>query len=107
MISAKHFRNHFMHFKLCILQEGENNDKFDTHPGSQAALPAYLITHNTLFYMLDLVASIGLLSLALFEPPHVPRLYMHIAVSLNLVLHIIIITKSIKRILNGGKIYVC
>ena len=75
---------------LCILQEGENNDKFDTHPGSQAALPAYLITHNTLFYMLDLVASIGLLSLALFEPPHVPRLYMHIAVSPNLHLHIFI-----------------
>ena len=64
---------------LC-LQEGENNDKFDTHPGSQGALPAYLITHNAAFYSLDFIASVTILALAVFEEPHVPNLYMHLAV---------------------------
>lgn len=54
------------------LQEGENNDKFTTHPSSQSSLPAYLITHNKWMYILDLCASLLLLFLAVMEPPAVP-----------------------------------
>ena len=52
-----------------FLQEGENNDKYDTHPNSYDALPAYQIAHNKWFYMLDLSASVILLSLAICERP--------------------------------------
>ncbi|XP_078680096.1 two pore calcium channel protein 1-like [Branchiostoma floridae x Branchiostoma belcheri] len=51
------------------LQEGGNNDKFDTHPHSHKALPAYLLVHQTWFYVMDLAVSLLLLGLALFEPP--------------------------------------
>ncbi|XP_071849102.1 two pore calcium channel protein 1-like isoform X2 [Apostichopus japonicus] len=54
------------------LQEGENNNRFDTHPSNQSALPAYLIVHNTYFFLIDLAASILLMSLALIESPAVP-----------------------------------
>ncbi|RWS03249.1 two pore calcium channel protein 1-like protein [Dinothrombium tinctorium] len=54
------------------LEEGYNNDKFDHHPRSRDALPAYLIVHNRYFYMLDLIASLVLLALAFFERPAVP-----------------------------------
>ena len=54
-----------------FLEEGENNDKFDSHPGDKSALPAYMITHNHWFYTLDLCAASILLLLALLEPPAV------------------------------------
>lgn len=56
------------------LQEGEDNDKFDSHPGERAALPAYLLTHSPWFYALDLVASLVLLSLAVAEKPAIKPL---------------------------------
>jgi len=57
---------------FCIyLQEGENNDKFDSHPKNPAALPAYLMVHSNWYHGLDLSASIVLLALALVEPPAV------------------------------------
>ena len=59
------------HEAAIYIQEGENNDKFTTHPKSQESLPAYLLAHNTLFYLLDLVAALMLLSLALIERPAV------------------------------------
>ncbi|KAJ8044123.1 Two pore calcium channel protein 1 [Holothuria leucospilota] len=55
-----------------FLQEGEDNNRFDTHPRNQSALPAYLIIHNTYFYLIDLASSILLMSLALIEKPAVP-----------------------------------
>jgi len=51
------------------LQEGANNDKFDTHPRDQAALPAYSIVHNRLFYILELMVAIALMCLAFIESP--------------------------------------
>ncbi|CAH1802030.1 unnamed protein product [Owenia fusiformis] len=54
------------------LEEGYNNDKFETHPQSQNALPIYLLTHRTWFYIVDFLASTLLLSLALIERPAVP-----------------------------------
>ncbi|RWS24224.1 two pore calcium channel protein 1-like protein [Leptotrombidium deliense] len=53
------------------LEEGKNNDKFQYHPRSQDALPAYLIVHNRYFYALDFVASLLLLGLAIVEQPSV------------------------------------
>ena len=64
-----------------LFQEGENNDKFTTHPSNQGALPAYLITHNTSFYVLDLLAALALLGLTLIEEPAVGNYPIHIAVS--------------------------
>ena len=63
------------------LQEGSNNDKFSAHPKSQDALPAYLITHNKWFYILDLAAALLLMTLALVERPYVPPLHVHVGVS--------------------------
>ena len=51
-----------------FLQEGQNNDRFDTHP-SQKAMPWYLLAHSTYFYLLDMMASLLLLCLALAERP--------------------------------------
>ena len=63
------------------MQEGQNNDKFTTHPRHQKDLPMYLITHNTLFYILDTIASLMLLVLTVVEEPAVNPFYLHIAVS--------------------------
>ncbi|CAG2122342.1 unnamed protein product, partial [Medioppia subpectinata] len=51
------------------LEEGFNNDKFEYHPKSRKSLPAYLVVHNHWFYSMDLLASLLLLLLALFEKP--------------------------------------
>ncbi|XP_033106925.1 two pore calcium channel protein 1-like [Anneissia japonica] len=53
------------------LQEGENNERFETHPQTQDALPAYLIVHNIWFYLIELFASILIMALALCEAPAV------------------------------------
>ena len=55
-----------------FLKEGENNEKFDSHPREPDALPAYLLVHNRWYYGLDLVASLILMTLALGEDPAVP-----------------------------------
>ena len=53
------------------LEEGANNDQFSTHPKRKDALPAYILTHTSWFYLLDLAASLLLLALAFAEPPAV------------------------------------
>lgn len=55
-----------------VLQEGKNNEKFDSHPREPDALPAYLLVHNGWYYGLDLSTSLLLLALALVEEPAVP-----------------------------------
>jgi len=57
------------HEAAIFLQEGEDNDKFDSHPSQRKALPAYLLTHSPWFYGLDLLASLILMSLAIVERP--------------------------------------
>lgn len=64
-----------------FLQEGENNDKYRTHPASHEALPAYQIAHNKWFYLLDLMAAILILFLAGCEKPAVPWLRLDVGVS--------------------------
>ncbi|KAG0729596.1 Two pore calcium channel protein 1 [Chionoecetes opilio] len=59
------------HEAAIFLEEGENNDKFNSHPRDRSALPAYLVTHNHWFYSLDLFAALLLLSLATIEQPAV------------------------------------
>ncbi|KAL3272233.1 hypothetical protein HHI36_022716 [Cryptolaemus montrouzieri] len=59
------------HEAAIFLEEGENNEKFDSHPRHPSALPAYLLVHNSWYYGLDLAFSLVLLSLALFEKPSV------------------------------------
>ncbi|XP_063876277.1 two pore channel protein 1-like [Scylla paramamosain] len=59
------------HEAAIFLEEGENNDKFNSHPRDRSALPAYLVTHNHWFYSLDLFAALLLLSLAIIEQPAV------------------------------------
>ncbi|KAJ7382109.1 Two pore calcium channel protein 1 [Desmophyllum pertusum] len=51
-----------------FLQEGQNNDRFDTHP-SRRTIRWYLIAHSTFFYVMDLMAALLLLALGLTEKP--------------------------------------
>ncbi|KAB1255794.1 Two pore calcium channel protein 1 [Camelus dromedarius] len=66
------------------LQEGENNDKFFTHPKDAKALAAYLFAHNHLFYLMELSAALLLLLLSLCEAPAVPALRLGIYVHATL-----------------------
>uniref|UniRef100_G1U084 Two pore calcium channel protein 1 n=1 Tax=Oryctolagus cuniculus TaxID=9986 RepID=G1U084_RABIT len=67
------------------LQEGENNDKFFTHPKDARALAAYLFAHNHLFYLMELATALLLLLLSLCEAPAVPALRLGIYTSVLLV----------------------
>ena len=69
------------HEAAIYLQEGNNNDKFTSHPTCLSALPTYLITHNVGFYLVDLAAALGLLILTLFEPPTIDHLKLQTGVS--------------------------
>lgn len=62
------------------LQEGQNNDKFYTHPQSHEALPAYQVAHNHWFYSLDLFAAVAVMLLAACERPAVQYLEMPVGV---------------------------
>lgn len=68
---------------LCVfhLKEGENNDKFFTHPRNAKALAAYLFAHNHLFYMMELLTGLLLMMLSLCEAPAVPSLRLDVYVS--------------------------
>uniref|UniRef100_A0A8D8TKZ2 Two pore calcium channel protein 1 n=2 Tax=Cacopsylla melanoneura TaxID=428564 RepID=A0A8D8TKZ2_9HEMI len=68
------------HEAAIFLEEGANNDKFDSHPGHPGALPAYLLVHNDWYYGLDLATSLILLSLALGEEPAVRAFRLPVAV---------------------------
>lgn len=57
---------------MLLFQEGENNEKFDSHPRELKTLPAYLLVHNEWYYGFDLVTSFVLLVLAVVEDPAVP-----------------------------------
>ncbi|XP_048257055.1 two pore calcium channel protein 1-like isoform X1 [Haliotis rufescens] len=63
-----------------FLQEGENNDKYYTHPHSHDALPAYEVAHNRWFYALDFVAALLVLGLAMCERPAVTYLSLPVGV---------------------------
>lgn len=64
-----------------FLQEGENNDKFTSHPRSRDDLPAYMRTHNTWAQLLMTGVSLLLLILAAFEEPAIDRILLPISVS--------------------------
>uniref|UniRef100_A0A4W6GB71 Voltage-dependent calcium channel protein TPC1 n=1 Tax=Lates calcarifer TaxID=8187 RepID=A0A4W6GB71_LATCA len=65
-------------------QEGENNDKFFTHPRNPKALAAYLFAHNHLFYMMELLTGLLLMMLSLCEAPAVPSLRLDVYVHATL-----------------------
>ncbi|XP_014213828.1 two pore calcium channel protein 1-like isoform X2 [Copidosoma floridanum] len=60
------------HEAAIFLEEGRNNEKFDSHPRHPEDLPAYLLVHNSWYYGLDLFTSLILLGLAFVEEPAVP-----------------------------------
>ena len=64
------FHNLFFFFQhaAIILQEGQNNDQFVTHPSRKTML-WYRRAHSTCFYLVDMVVSLLLLCLALTERP--------------------------------------
>lgn len=67
---------------MCVhKKEGENNDKFFTHPRNAKALAAYLFAHNHLFYMMELLTGLLLMMLSLCEAPAVPSLRLDVYVS--------------------------
>ncbi|KAM9440697.1 two pore channel protein 1 isoform 2-T2 [Clarias gariepinus] len=66
------------------LQEGENNDKFYTHPRNPRALSAYLFVHNHPFYLMELVTGMLLMLLSLSEAPAVPPLRLDVYVHATL-----------------------
>lgn len=71
-----------IHDILCAhKKEGENNDKFFTHPRNAKALAAYLFAHNHLFYMMELLTGLLLMMLSLCEAPAVPSLRLDVYVS--------------------------
>nr|KAG5700366.1 hypothetical protein BaRGS_029618 [Batillaria attramentaria] len=63
-----------------FLQEGKDNDKFNTHPRTHEALPAYEVAHNHWFHLLDLVAAIMIMLLAISERPAVDFFSMPVGV---------------------------
>uniref|UniRef100_A0A8D0H491 Voltage-dependent calcium channel protein TPC1 n=1 Tax=Sphenodon punctatus TaxID=8508 RepID=A0A8D0H491_SPHPU len=73
------------------LQEGENNDKFFTHPKDAKALTAYLFVHNHLFYLMELTTALLLLLLSLSEAPAVPMLRLGIYVHATLELFALVV----------------
>ncbi|XP_038619513.1 LOW QUALITY PROTEIN: two pore calcium channel protein 1 [Tachyglossus aculeatus] len=81
------------------LQEGENNDKFFTHPKDAKALAAYLFAHNHGFYLMELATALLLLLLSLCEAPAVPALrlgiYVHATLEL-LALMVVVFELSVK-----------
>ncbi|XP_054279606.1 two pore calcium channel protein 1-like isoform X2 [Macrosteles quadrilineatus] len=68
------------HEAAIFLEEGKNNEKFDSHPREPDALPAYLLVHNRWYYGLDLTTSMLLLALALVEDPAVPLFRLPVGV---------------------------
>uniref|UniRef100_A0A7N8XLA6 Voltage-dependent calcium channel protein TPC1 n=1 Tax=Mastacembelus armatus TaxID=205130 RepID=A0A7N8XLA6_9TELE len=66
------------------LQEGENNDKFFSHPRHPKALAAYLFAHNHVFYMMELLTGLLLMMLSLCEAPAVPSLRLDVYVHATL-----------------------
>nr|XP_057926470.1 two pore channel protein 1 [Doryrhamphus excisus]XP_057926471.1 two pore channel protein 1 [Doryrhamphus excisus]XP_057926472.1 two pore channel protein 1 [Doryrhamphus excisus]XP_057926473.1 two pore channel protein 1 [Doryrhamphus excisus] len=66
------------------LQEGENNDKFFTHPRNPKALAAYLFAHNHIFYMMELLTGLLLMALSLCEAPAVPTLRLDVYIHATL-----------------------
>ncbi|KYN42644.1 Two pore calcium channel protein 1 [Trachymyrmex septentrionalis] len=54
------------------LEEGRNNEKFDSHPRHPEDMPAYFLVHNSWYNGLDLLISLILLSLAFVEEPALP-----------------------------------
>ncbi|ODM99706.1 Two pore calcium channel protein 1 [Orchesella cincta] len=66
------------------LEEGANNDQFSTHPKRRESLPAYILAHTSWFYILDLLASLVLLFLALAEEPAVEAFEMPIGIHASL-----------------------
>ncbi|XP_026277239.1 two pore calcium channel protein 1 [Frankliniella occidentalis] len=67
------------HEAAIFLEEGANNEKFDSHPSDPKAVPAYLLVHNNWYYGLDLFTSSLLLILALGEDPAVTALKLPVA----------------------------
>ncbi|XP_062513296.1 two pore channel protein 1-like [Corticium candelabrum] len=53
------------------IQEGEDNDKFTTHPTTQGAMTGYRLIHNHVAWTLDLIASILILVISIAEYPSV------------------------------------
>ncbi|KAM9823074.1 two pore channel protein 1 [Syngnathus typhle] len=74
-----------------FLQEGENNDKFFTHPRNPKALAAYLFAHNHLFYMMELLTGLLLMTLSLCEAPAVPSLRLDVYIHATLELLALVI----------------
>lgn len=65
-----------------FLQEGENNDKYTTHPRTHNSVPAYYLAHSTWLYVFDLFATVLILLLALCEGDQsVSYLYLPVGVS--------------------------
>ncbi|XP_020294298.1 two pore calcium channel protein 1-like [Pseudomyrmex gracilis] len=60
------------HEAAIYLQEGKNNEKFDSHPKHPEDLPSYILVHNGWYDGLYLVTSLFLLSLAFVEEPALP-----------------------------------
>lgn len=68
------------HEAAIFLEEGQNNEKFDSHPRHPNDLPAYLLVHNAWYYGLDLIMSIIILLLALVEAPSVHKFHLSVGI---------------------------
>lgn len=53
------------------IHEGENNEKFASHPNGRLSKFAYHIVHSKWFYFTDFIATVLLMLLAFIEDPPV------------------------------------
>ena len=63
------------------LDEGRRNEKFELHPSDSRVLPYYFLAHTTVYNLVQLVASLVLLFLSIFEPPGSPFTFFGLPVS--------------------------
>ena len=50
-------------------KEGEDNNKFASHPNGKYSKVAYHLVHHPVVYMIDFIASCLLMALAIIEHP--------------------------------------
>ena len=62
---------HHLQEAALYIREGEDNDKFYSHPTGKWSKIAYKILHHPAFHVFDLALSVLLMALALIEKPAV------------------------------------
>ena len=60
------------------VREGKDNDRLDSHSDDSFSRMAYHIVHNPVFAVVDLIATVSLMLLALIEDPPIFNIPMNL-----------------------------